>query len=97
VKLDPVLSGKTGWLKLRGEYLQKSGILEVPYSWAEVLSADVFAEFEEKGINNPDVARRLMTEIFEVGGSRPMAESFKAFRGREPSTDALLRHSGMAL
>lgn len=63
------------------------------YAWAEVLSADAYAAFEE----NDDVAetgRRFWKEILAVGGSRSAAESFKAFRGREPSLDALLRHSG---
>ena len=63
------------------------------YAWAEVLSADAYAAFEE----SDDVAktgRRFWEEILAVGGSRSAAESFKAFRGREPSLDALLRHSG---
>ncbi len=67
------------------------------YKWAEVLSADAYAAFEEAG--NPfdaTVGRRFLDEILSVGGSRPAIESFKAFRGREQSVDALLRHSGMA-
>ena len=63
------------------------------YAWAEVLSADAYAAFEE----SDDVAatgKRFWQEILAVGGSRSAAESFKAFRGREPSIDALLRHSG---
>ena len=66
------------------------------YKWAEVLSADAYAAFEEAG--NPfdaTVGERFLDEILSVGGSRPAIESFKAFRGREPSVDALLRHSGM--
>ncbi len=66
------------------------------YKWAEVLSADAYAAFEEAG--NPfDAAtgRRFLEEILSVGGSRPAIDSFKAFRGRGPSVDALLRHSGM--
>jgi len=66
------------------------------YKWAEVLSADAYAAFEEAG--NPfdaTVGKRFLDEILSVGGSRPAIESFKAFRGREPSVDALLRHSGM--
>ena len=66
------------------------------YKWAEVLSADAYAAFEEAG--NPfdaAVGKRFLDEILSVGGSRPAIESFKAFRGREPSVDALLRHSGM--
>ena len=63
------------------------------YAWAEVLSADAYAAFEESG----DVAgcgQRFWQEILAVGGSRSAAESFRAFRGRTPSIDALLRHSG---
>ncbi len=66
------------------------------YKWAEVLSADAFAAFEEQGVFNPEVGRRFRREILEAGGSRPAMESFKAFRGREPRMDALLRHQGMA-
>ncbi|MBI3368202.1 MAG: M3 family metallopeptidase [Burkholderiales bacterium] len=66
------------------------------YKWAEVLSADAYAAFEEQGLFNPEVGRRYRREILEAGGSRPAMESFKAFRGREPSIDALLRHQGMA-
>ncbi len=66
------------------------------YKWAEVLSADAFARFEEEGLFNPEVGKDFLTEILEVGGSRPAMESFKAFRGREPEVDALLRHSGLA-
>jgi oligopeptidase A len=71
------------------------------YKWAEVLSADAYAAFEEAaqaaGGSVLDVATgtRYRREILEVGGSRPAMESFKAFRGREPSIDALLRHNGM--
>ena len=65
------------------------------YKWAEVLSADAFAAFEEQGVFNPEVGRRFRREILEAGGSRPAMDSFKAFRGREPSVDALLRHQGM--
>lgn len=66
------------------------------YKWAEVLSADAFARFEEEGLFNQEVGIAFLTEILEVGGSRPAIESFKAFRGREPSVDALLKHSGLA-
>ena len=65
------------------------------YKWAEGLSADAYSLFEEKGVLDPDAGRRFRDEILAVGGSRPAAESFRAFRGREPSVDALLRHSGM--
>jgi len=65
------------------------------YKWAEVLSADAYSLFEEKGVLNPEAGRLFRDEILAVGGSRPAAESFRAFRGREPSVDALLRHNGM--
>lgn len=70
------------------------------YKWAEVLSADAYAAFEERTIQgesilNADVGNAFRKEILEVGGSRPAMVSFKAFRGREPSIDALLRHQGM--
>ncbi len=67
------------------------------YKWAEVLSADAYSLFEEQGVLNPEVGGRFWQEILAVGGSRPALESFVAFRGREPSMDALLRHSGMAV
>ena len=66
------------------------------YAWAEVLSADVYAAFEE----SQDIAttgQHFWNEILAVGGSRPAAVSFHAFRGREPKIDALLRHSGFDL
>jgi oligopeptidase A len=66
------------------------------YKWAEVLSADAWSAFEEDGVFNPEVGRRYRHEILEAGGSRPAIENFKAFRGREPRIDALLRHQGMA-
>jgi oligopeptidase A len=66
------------------------------YKWAEVLSADAWSAFEETGVLNPETGRRYRREILEAGGSRPAMESFKAFRGREPSIDALLRHQGIA-
>jgi oligopeptidase A len=65
------------------------------YKWAEVLSADCYAAFEEEGVFNPDTGRRFLDEILSVGGSRPAIDSFRAFRGRAPSIDALLRHNGM--
>jgi oligopeptidase A len=70
------------------------------YKWAEVLSADVYAAFEEAAkltgsVLDEKTGARYRAEILEVGGSRPAAESFKAFRGREPSIDALLRHGGL--
>jgi oligopeptidase A len=69
------------------------------YKWAEVLSADAYAAFEEalESGKLQETGKRFQQEILAVGGSRPALESFKAFRGREPSIDALLRHSGMHL
>ena len=72
------------------------------YKWAEVLSADAYAAFEEAAqsasgsVLDQATGMRYRKEILEVGGSRPAMESFKAFRGREPNIDALLRHNGMA-
>jgi oligopeptidase A len=70
------------------------------YKWAEVLSADAYAAFEESagadGAPSVETGRKYRRAILEAGGSRPAMESFKAFRGREPTLDALLRHQGMA-
>ncbi|MBK6009070.1 M3 family metallopeptidase [Ramlibacter ginsenosidimutans] len=70
------------------------------YKWAEVLSADAYAAFEETagddGMPSVQTGRKYRQAILEAGGSRPAMESFKAFRGREPTLDALLRHQGMA-
>ncbi|MFZ9037262.1 MAG: M3 family metallopeptidase [Gammaproteobacteria bacterium] len=66
------------------------------YKWAEVLSADAFAAFEEEGIFNPETGQRFLHCVLEQGGSRPAIESFICFRGREPEIDALLRHSGIS-
>ncbi|MFO1262303.1 MAG: M3 family metallopeptidase [Rhodoferax sp.] len=70
------------------------------YKWAEVLSADAYAAFEETaapdGTPSRETGSQYRQAILEAGGSRPAMESFKAFRGREPSLDALLRHQGMA-
>ena len=65
------------------------------YKWAEVLSADAFSAFEETGVLNPETGARFMNEILARGSSRDAMESFVAFRGRRPTIDALLRHSGM--
>ena len=65
------------------------------YKWAEVLSADAYAAFEEEGITNPVTATRFRESILAIGGSRDLMEGFEAFRGRKPSVDALLRHSGI--
>jgi oligopeptidase A len=70
------------------------------YKWAEVLSADAYAAFEEtmnkEGLPSIETGRKYRQAILETGGSRPAIESFRAFRGRDPSLDALLRHQGMA-
>ena len=74
------------------------------YKWAEVLSADAYAAFEEAAKNDSGLSgtlcgttgRRFRDEVLAVGGSRPAADSFRAFRGRDAELDALLRHSGMA-
>ncbi len=65
------------------------------YKWAEVLSADAYSLFEENGVLDPQTGKRFWDEILAVGGSRSALDSFKAFRGREPTVDALLRHNGM--
>jgi oligopeptidase A len=69
------------------------------YKWAEVLSADAYGAFEESVDSNGEpsleTGRRYRHNILEVGSSRPAIESFKAFRGREPNLDALMRHQGM--
>jgi oligopeptidase A len=65
------------------------------YKWAEVLSADAFARFEEEGLFSPEVGRAFLENVLEKGGSRPALDLFKAFRGREPDIEALLRHSGL--
>jgi len=65
------------------------------YKWAEVLAADAFSAFEESGIFDPSTAQRFRTEILEVGGSRDIMDAYVAFRGRKPTTDALLRQDGI--
>ncbi len=65
------------------------------YKWAEVLSSDAFARFEEEGVLNPDTGASFLSNVLEQGGSRKAMDLFVAFRGREPTIDALLRHSGM--
>ncbi|WP_371187361.1 oligopeptidase A [Thalassotalea maritima] len=67
------------------------------YKWAEVLSADAYARFEEEGIFNPQTGRDFLECILEKGGSEEPMALFKAFRGREPQVDALLRHSGIGV
>ncbi len=66
------------------------------YKWAEVLAADAFAAFEEAGIFDPSTARRFRGEILEIGGSRDIMRAYVAFRGRQPTIDALLRQNGIA-
>jgi oligopeptidase A len=70
------------------------------YKWAEVLSADAYAAFEEAGLDDPAAVsatgRRFRDSFLALGGSRAPMEVFRAFRGREPRPDALLRHSGLA-
>ncbi|QDQ27460.1 M3 family metallopeptidase [Chitinimonas arctica] len=66
------------------------------YKWAEVLSADAYAAFEEAPAQIAATGQRFRREVLAVGGSRPALDSFKAFRGRAPQIDALLRHSGMS-
>ena len=66
------------------------------YKWAEVLSSDAFSLFEETGVLNPETGKKWLGEVLAVGSSRPAMDSFVAFRGRKPTIDALLRHSGIA-
>ena len=66
------------------------------YKWAEVLSADAFARFEEEGLFNPMVGTEFLQTVLEMGGSQKAMDVYKAFRGREPTIDALLRHNGLA-
>lgn len=65
------------------------------YKWAEVLSADAFAQFEQEGIFNADTGARFLDCILSQGGSQPAEQLFKRFKGRAPNVDALLRHSGI--
>jgi oligopeptidase A len=73
------------------------------YKWAEVLSADAYGKFEEaraaegaaRSLLDAQLGAQFRDQVLAVGGSRPAAESFRAFRGREPCVEALLRHSGM--
>jgi oligopeptidase A len=65
------------------------------YKWAEVLSADAFSLFEEEGIFDRRTGDKFLNTVLANGGSQPTMALFKAFRGREPNTDALLRHGGI--
>ena len=66
------------------------------YKWAEVLSADAFSLFEERGVFDPETGQAFLHAILERGGAQDAADLFRAFRGRDPEIDALLRHSGIA-
>lgn len=70
------------------------------YKWAEVMSADAFGAFEEIGLDNEEgvrkVGKKFRETVLSLGGGIPPMEVFKEFRGREPSPEALLRHSGLA-
>ncbi|MGB8634790.1 MAG: M3 family metallopeptidase [Rhodanobacteraceae bacterium] len=66
------------------------------YLWAELLSADVFSEFEQHGVIDPATGARFRNEVLAVGASRPAMQSFIAFRGREPRAEALLASYGLA-
>jgi oligopeptidase A len=66
------------------------------YKWAELLSADAWSAFEEEGVFNAATGKRFLSEVLEQGGARDAIDNFKAFRGREPTIDALLRHQGMS-
>jgi oligopeptidase A len=66
------------------------------YKWAEVLSADVFAAFEENGLIDREIGQRFLRCILERGGTRPAMQLFKDFRQRGPKIDAFLRHNGLA-
>jgi oligopeptidase A len=69
------------------------------YKWAEVLSADAFAAFEEVGLEDNekvmDTGRRFRDTVLALGGSKAPEEVFELFRGRQPSTEPLLRHNGL--
>lgn len=66
------------------------------YLWAEVISSDAFARFEEEGIFNAQTGRDFLHNILEIGGSKEAAEAFRSFRGRAPTNDAFLRHHGLS-
>ena len=66
------------------------------YLWAELLASDAWEAFEEAGVVNPSTGQHYLDSILARGGSRPMTDSFEAFRGRQPNIDALLRQRGLA-
>jgi oligopeptidase A len=66
------------------------------YKWAEVLSADVYSEFEKHNVLSPKIGAKFKNEVLSRGGSRPMMKSFIAFLGRKPKIDSLLKHSGLS-
>jgi oligopeptidase A len=66
------------------------------YKWAEVLAADAFAAFEEKGVFDRDVAQRFLDTILSQGGAKKALDAFVDFRGREPDVNALLKQQGLA-
>ena len=65
------------------------------YKWAEVLDADAFEAFKKKGIFNKEVANSFRTNILEKGGTKHPMKLYKAFRGREPSIEPLLKRGGL--
>lgn len=69
------------------------------YKWAEVMSADAFGAFEEVGLENEEAVkktgRRFRATVLSLGGGKHPSEVFRQFRGRDPSPEALLRHSGL--
>lgn len=65
------------------------------YKWAEVLAADAWSAFEDQGIFSAELASRFRQEILEIGGTRRIADAFKAFRGRAPEIQPLLRQAGI--
>jgi oligopeptidase A len=66
------------------------------YKWAEVMSADAFSAFEEVGLDNEEKVQQVGHTVLSLGGGKSPMDVYKSFRGREPTPDALLRHSGLA-
>jgi oligopeptidase A len=65
------------------------------YKWAEVLAADAWSAFEDQGIFNADLAGLFRSKILEIGGTEKISDAFKAFRGRPPKIQPLLRQAGI--